>query len=146
MRGVSLKAVQELLGHATIEMTMRYAHLSPDVKRDAVQLLDRAWAQPAAANSAAVTPASAPQGHMWGTWRASDQAAKKNPRQPERLPGARWSGKTDLNRRPSPWQGDALPLSYSRKKIHDLGVARRRFIEGGRVGCQGALPGPCPGR
>lgn len=40
MRGVALKAVQELLGHATIEMTMRYAHLSPDVKRDAVNLLD----------------------------------------------------------------------------------------------------------
>jgi site-specific recombinase XerD len=40
MRGVALKAVQELLGHATIDMTMRYAHLSPDVKRDAVKLLD----------------------------------------------------------------------------------------------------------
>jgi len=42
MRGVALKAVQELLGHATIDMTMRYAHLSPDVKRDAVRLLDMA--------------------------------------------------------------------------------------------------------
>jgi integrase len=41
MRGVALKAVQDLLGHATIDMTMRYEHLSPDVKRDAVQLLDR---------------------------------------------------------------------------------------------------------
>lgn len=41
MRGVPLKAVQELLGHATIEMTMRYAHLSPTVARDAVCLLDR---------------------------------------------------------------------------------------------------------
>jgi site-specific recombinase XerD len=41
MRGVPLKAVQELLGHATIEMTMRYAHLSPDVRRSAVQMLDR---------------------------------------------------------------------------------------------------------
>ena len=25
-----------------------------------------------------------------------------------------WSGKRDLNSRPPPWQGDALPLSYSR--------------------------------
>jgi hypothetical protein len=25
-----------------------------------------------------------------------------------------WSGRRDLNPRPSPWQGDALPLSYSR--------------------------------
>jgi integrase len=52
MRGVPLKAVQELMGHATIEMTMRYAHLSPHVPRDAVKLLDHggclgnAWAKP----------------------------------------------------------------------------------------------------
>ena len=41
MRGVALKAVQELLGHSTIEMTMRYARLTPDVRRDAVQQLDQ---------------------------------------------------------------------------------------------------------
>jgi len=40
MRGAPLKAVQELLGHADITMTMRYAHLSPDARRDAVRLLD----------------------------------------------------------------------------------------------------------
>jgi integrase len=40
MRGAPLKAVQELLGHATIEMTLRYAHLSPDSRREAVRLLD----------------------------------------------------------------------------------------------------------
>jgi integrase len=40
MKGVPLKVVQELLGHASIEMTMRYAHLSPAVNRDAVGLLD----------------------------------------------------------------------------------------------------------
>ncbi len=28
--------------------------------------------------------------------------------------GSDWSGRRDLNPRPSPWQGDALPLSYSR--------------------------------
>ncbi len=41
MRGAPMKAVQELLGHATMEMTMRYSHLSPDVRRDAVKLLDQ---------------------------------------------------------------------------------------------------------
>ena len=39
MRGVPLKVVMELMGHSTIEMTMRYAHLSPDVPRDAVEVL-----------------------------------------------------------------------------------------------------------
>ncbi len=41
MRGVPPKAVQELLGHASIEVTMRYAHLSPDVKKDAVRALEQ---------------------------------------------------------------------------------------------------------
>lgn len=40
MRGKSLKVVQELLGHTTMEMTMRYAHLAPVVHRDAVDALD----------------------------------------------------------------------------------------------------------
>jgi hypothetical protein len=34
-------AVQELLGHSTMELTLRYSHLSPDVRRVAVGLLDR---------------------------------------------------------------------------------------------------------
>lgn len=42
MRGVPLKTIQELLGHSTIEMTMQYAHLSPEVKRDAVEKLELA--------------------------------------------------------------------------------------------------------
>jgi integrase len=40
MRGVPLKVIQELLGHASIAMTMRYAHLSPEIARDAVRLID----------------------------------------------------------------------------------------------------------
>jgi hypothetical protein len=39
MKGVNLKAVQELLGHKTFAMTLRYAHLSPDHKKTAVELL-----------------------------------------------------------------------------------------------------------
>jgi integrase len=42
MRGASLKAVQELLGHESIEMTLRYSHLTPDVRRATVRLLDQA--------------------------------------------------------------------------------------------------------
>jgi integrase len=42
MRGAPVKAVQELLGHATIDMTMRYARLSPDVRQAAARLLDSA--------------------------------------------------------------------------------------------------------
>ena len=40
MRGVPLKVVQELLGHALIATTMRYAHLQSQMKHDAVRLLD----------------------------------------------------------------------------------------------------------
>jgi site-specific recombinase XerD len=40
MRGAPLKAIQELLGHATIQMTMRYAHLAPEISREPVRLLD----------------------------------------------------------------------------------------------------------
>jgi len=41
MAGVDLKTVQELLGHKTIEMTLRYSHLSPDHKRAAMEVLGR---------------------------------------------------------------------------------------------------------
>jgi integrase len=36
MRGVSLKELQEFLGHASLAMTMRYAHLAPERLRSAV--------------------------------------------------------------------------------------------------------------
>lgn len=41
MRGAPIKAVQELLGHADIQMTMRYAHLSPAARESAIRLLDQ---------------------------------------------------------------------------------------------------------
>jgi integrase len=39
MGGVDLVTVKEILGHATIQMTMRYAHPTPENKRHAVDVL-----------------------------------------------------------------------------------------------------------
>lgn len=39
MNGVPLLTIKELMGHKTIQMTMRYAHLMPDQKRRAVDKL-----------------------------------------------------------------------------------------------------------
>ena len=39
MAGVPLNTVRDLLGHTDIKMTLRYAHLAPDVKAAAVDLL-----------------------------------------------------------------------------------------------------------
>jgi site-specific recombinase XerD len=41
MSGVDLNTVRELLGHKTIEMTLRYAHLAPNHKNGAVATLDK---------------------------------------------------------------------------------------------------------
>lgn len=41
MLGIDLKTVQELMGHKSIEMTLRYSHLSPDHKARAVEVFGR---------------------------------------------------------------------------------------------------------
>jgi site-specific recombinase XerD len=39
MGGVDLNTVRELLGHKSVAMTLRYAHLAPEHKAAAVEVL-----------------------------------------------------------------------------------------------------------
>jgi len=41
MAGVDLMTIKELLGHRTLTMTLRYAHLAPGHKVKAVGMLDK---------------------------------------------------------------------------------------------------------
>jgi len=109
MRGVPLKVIQELMGHATIEMTMRYAHLAPEVRESAVQQLDR---------PVAPTPRRTGQRRRKGTLRAHEEpGAKENPSNPSRLlgfPGCpRWNSNPYVLTRPAgtpgpPGRGSAV--------------------------------------
>ncbi|HBO1386955.1 TPA: tyrosine-type recombinase/integrase, partial [Pseudomonas aeruginosa] len=38
MNGGNILALKEILGHSSLNMTMRYAHLSPEYLRDAIRL------------------------------------------------------------------------------------------------------------
>ncbi len=52
MAGVDLRTVQELMGHRAIAMTLRYSHLSPAHKLEAVQRLTRTRTATATATDA----------------------------------------------------------------------------------------------
>ena len=51
MKGVDLRTVQELAGHKTISMTVRYAHLAPEHNQAAIEKLDPVVKQRRSANS-----------------------------------------------------------------------------------------------
>ncbi|WP_081255218.1 site-specific integrase [Pseudomonas putida] len=55
--GVALAEVRDLLGHSTVMMTERYAHLAPARVRDAVRVLDQARERPSSRSVHAESPA-----------------------------------------------------------------------------------------
>lgn len=62
MRGVDLTTVKELMGHKDINMTLRYAHLSPGHKYSAIAVLDQSapnFASPAP--NANILPSQVPE-------------------------------------------------------------------------------------
>jgi integrase len=46
MSGVDLNTVRDLMGHADIKMTLKYAHLAPENRLQAVKILDKIFATP----------------------------------------------------------------------------------------------------
>src|SRR6201993_4875888 len=46
MAGGELYSLRDILGHKTIAMTQRYAHLSPAYKRAMVDRMEQIWAKP----------------------------------------------------------------------------------------------------
>ncbi len=67
MAGADLTTVKELMGHKTLAMTMRYAHLSTAHRVAAVRLLD--------APDSTGDPQPAPNRHQRGQSTADDHAA-----------------------------------------------------------------------
>jgi len=51
MRGGSLQALKELLGHADLKMTLRYAHLAPEHLRGEMAKTERPPGEAAVASS-----------------------------------------------------------------------------------------------
>jgi integrase len=63
MAGVALNTVRDLLGHADLKMTLRYAHLSPDCRAAAVEMLCSTPTQPVPLTQPVQRSASAQEDH-----------------------------------------------------------------------------------
>src|SRR5262249_21138156 len=121
---VDLRTVQELMGHKTITMTLRYSHLSPAHQLDAVQRLNRAPTDTTTdTTSEVVSEAEMPRGDVI------------------ELSGEKRSWRADSNRGPAEYESAALPTELrqhgrdtapARHSAHSRCCARSLLLEEGR--------------
>jgi integrase len=102
LRGVPLTAIQKLAGHASIKMTLRYAHLSPRYLADEVKTLDKYHGNDESADEtitdADETPKEVATRNMGEPREADSNGSSRRPR--KAVPVAVKAGKAD-----SPMQG-----------------------------------------
>lgn len=55
MEGVDIMTVKELMGHKDLTMTLRYAHLAPNHKTRAINILDRIMSAKSMEKEAAIS-------------------------------------------------------------------------------------------
>ncbi len=102
MAGVDLRTVQELMGHKTITMTLRYSHLSPAHQLEAVQRLNQ--------KPTATTTATEPEGGAGAEMPATEVVE---------LSGEKRSWRADLNRGPADYESAALPTELRQRCLGD---------------------------
>ncbi len=82
--GADLRTVQELLGHQTIEMTLRCSHLSPGHQLEAVERLN-----------------AQPTGTTTGTEAETAESENETKAEVAGFPGENWRARQDSNLRPT---------------------------------------------
>jgi site-specific recombinase XerD len=98
MKGVDIRTVQELMGHKTITMTLRYSHLSPAHQLDAVQRLNR----PPTSTSTSTEPDGGADAEM-------------PPGEVVELSGEKESWRAESNRGPADYESAALPTELRQR-------------------------------
>jgi len=112
MKGVDIRTVQELLGHKTIVMTLRYVHLSPAHQLDAVQrLVHRA--------SDTTTDTKSP----------AREPPKRDPAQTvDFTEKKKWAG-SESNTRHKDFQSFALPTELPARAVRQPLTRRRGLLQ-----------------